>query len=251
MIRKKLNEQSPVIGTLMTIPSPQIVELIGVARLDFVILDMEHGEIDLPCLPDLLRAADARDIDTIVRVPEIRREPILKCLDRGASGIMVPQVEDPKQAVKVVRFAKYAPVGSRGVILPRAADYGEQEVDSYLAESNRDTLVVLQCESTEALENVDSIAGVSHVDVISVGPLDLSQSMGIPGEVEHPRMMDAYGRVAEATSQAGVNGGVSVSGRKQLKARLKQGYNFLIYSMDTVLFRNQFKEIRSTFDGLR
>lgn len=251
MLRRKLNEGTPQLGTLLSIPSPEIVELLGLSDFDFVILDMEHGEIDLPSLPHLLRAADSRDLPVVVRVPEIRREPVLKSLDRGAEGIMVPQVETADQARQIVQYAKYAPTGSRGVIVPRAGGYGEDELREYLQAANETTLLVVQCETARALGNLDELAGVEGVDVISVGPLDLSVSLDVAGAVEHEKMEEATERVARVAQDTGLSGGISVSGPDQLERRLEQGYHFLIYSMDTMLFRRVFKRIRSRFEDLR
>jgi len=249
MFPRLRDQDFPLRGTLLSIPSPVMVELLGITDFDFVILDMEHGEIDLPDLPELLRAADARNLPAVVRVPQIEREPILKSLDRGASGIMVPQVESVSETETIVEHVKYAPQGSRGVILPRAGDYGDKNLKEYLDESNENTFVVIQCESTNAVKNVSSIAGVPGVDVVSVGPLDLSQSMGIPGEVGSVEMEKTIQQVGNQVTEAGSVPGISVADGDELERRLEQQYQFLIYSMDTVLLRERFSQIRAEFES--
>lgn len=250
MLRQMHSQKTPILGTLVSIPSPVIVELIGITNFDFVILDMEHGEIDLTDLPELLRAADSRDLPAIVRVPQIDRASILKSLDRGANGIMVPQVETASEAERVVEHVKYAPEGSRGVMLPRAGDYGARELEGYLEDSNENTFVVVQCESTEAVDNVKSVAGVPGVDVISVGPLDLSQSMGKPGDLDQSEVENTIEEVGRNIVDAGQKAGISVADEDELERRMNQDYCFLIYSLDTALFREQFSDIREEFELL-
>jgi 2-keto-3-deoxy-L-rhamnonate aldolase RhmA len=206
--KAKLEDGKVVFGAIVGGFSPDTVELLGAIGYDFVFLDCEHGSISIDQLEQLVRAAEAFDITPIVRVPDHADATILRVLDRGVQGIIVPHVNTPEQAEQVVAAARYYPDGSRGAGGGRAHGYN---VDATALESrqwlNEQTLVIPMCEETEAVANIDSILAVPGVDVVHIAAGDLGQSMGNAPRSEVRRVMtDVVGRVRAAGKYAGVGG---------------------------------------------
>jgi 4-hydroxy-2-oxoheptanedioate aldolase len=171
-----------VVGPNLQIPSPELVEIIGLAGFEFVMLDGEHGAA-FTNLPPLLTACDAAGITSLVRVPSHDRSVLLPPLEMGAGGLQVPFVNTPEQAAALVREAKYPPLGDRGVsVITRAARFGFSDRRRYLREANRETILAVQIETREAAENAEAIAAVPGVDLVFIGPADLAQSFGHPAE---------------------------------------------------------------------
>jgi len=240
VLRELVQSNKQLVGTFISIPSTALVESIGLTGLDFLVLDMEHGEIGRERLPDLLRAADATDTEALVRVPEISRQLILPSLDAGAAGIMVPQVETAQQAREAVQQTKHPPQGKRGASLNRSTNFGHAIVPDCFEEANRNSMVCIQCESTESLENVENIAGVNGVDVLFVGPLDLSHSMGVTGELDHPRMKDACLDVQSVAQEHDRASGITATDHEELQKRLEQGFRFIVYSTDFLVLMEEY-----------
>lgn len=165
-------------GPNLQIPSPDLVELIGLCGFDFVLLDGEHGAA-LSQLPELLRACDAVGLPSLVRVPSHDRSVLLPPLELGATGLQVPFVNTAEQARAIVRETKFAPIGGRGMSgVSRAARYGFRNGPDYPRRANQSVMLVLQLETREAVENAEEIAAVPGVDLLFIGPADLAQSYG-------------------------------------------------------------------------
>lgn len=195
--RRKLAEGHPVYGLLNAIPSPWMVEMIGHAGYDFVILDTEHLSTNPETLEHMIRAAECAGITPLVRVPDVGQGAISRALDSGAQGIVVPRVRNAQEARTVVGMARYAPQGTRGITGGRTTGFGTLPLDQYLEKANREILVVLMIEDTEGLANSADIADVPGVDWLLEGAVDLSQSLGIPGDPFHPRVRAAIAELAE------------------------------------------------------
>ena len=184
--RTKLRQGALMVGTLISeIRNPNVMYMLAQSGFDFVIVDMEHGAYSPETVSDHIAAARGAGIPVIVRICEIRRETILKPLDSGAVGLLVPQVNTAEQAKEVVAHAKYPPEGNRGVAIRRAHNfYRKVDAAAYMKQTNEQTFIAVQAESPEAIENLEEIADVPGVDSIFVGPFDLSVSMGIPGKIQ-------------------------------------------------------------------
>jgi 4-hydroxy-2-oxoheptanedioate aldolase len=201
-VRRKLLAGEPVFGINLQFDSPWLVEMIGQAGFDFVMLDMEHGFARMN-LPVLILAADAAGITPIVRVANFSRADLLNALEFGAGGIQVPMVDTPEQAQALVRETKYAPLGERGFSsVTRAADYGRASLAEFAAAANRETLLIIQLETRQALDNAASIASVEGIDMIFFGPGDLSQSFGL------------FGQEGSATVREAIVGAIRAVGRR-------------------------------------
>jgi 4-hydroxy-2-oxoheptanedioate aldolase len=235
-LKRKLDFGQSVIGPFLTLNCPDLVELMGLTGFDFLIIDTEHGPMEAESIQNLIRAAELRGITPIVRVSEARDVTILKTLDVGAHGIQVPQVNSREAAESVVRAAKYFPVGSRGAAMPRAADYGLLPFHEHLASANEQTMVIVHCENRAGLSCIEDIAAVPGVDVVFVGPYDLSQSLGFPGQLDCPQVVLAVERALKAAKAAGKPAGIFVTSEEEALMRLDQGFRYIAYSMDSLLF---------------
>ena len=198
-------------GVGLTFATPQLVELCGRVGLHWALLDCEHGAFSAEGIEHAIIAADAVGLSIMVRPPSDRPEAILAALDRGAAGVQVPHVATAAQAETIVRAVKYAPLGNRGLgTSVRAAGYGiDLDLAAYIAKANSETIVCVQIEDREGLANVAEIAAVPGVDVVFVGPMDLSQALGYPGELSRPEFRREVERAFEAAHAAGATTGTS------------------------------------------
>ncbi len=188
--KSKLAEGHVVFGGIISRYAPDLVELFGAIGYDFVMIDCEHGPMDLDQVEHMVRGAEVFEITPIARIPDHADSTILRFLDRGVQGIIVPHVNTKEQADAVARAARYYPDGHRGVGGGRAHDYGVKSArDESTSWVNSQTLVIPMIEDTEAVENLDAILTVPGIDVLHVASGDLGQSMGNPGREEVRRLM--------------------------------------------------------------
>lgn len=200
-----------VIGPFIMIPSPELVEIAGHAGFDFVIIDMEHGPVSYEGAADMCRAADAVEITPIIRVQENNPKLILRALEVGAKGLLIPWVNNRREAEQVVSAAKCYPDGQRGwAPITRGYDYGRlgAERSDVLQYVNEHIAVCLQIETREGVNNREEICSVDGVDLIFVGPGDLSQSLGVPGRFTAPVVEEAVLEVIECARRHGKAAGV-------------------------------------------
>jgi 4-hydroxy-2-oxoheptanedioate aldolase len=210
-LKQKLNEGKPVFGAMLTFPSATAVEMLGYMGFDWVLLDNEHGSVDVASSEDLMRAAELTGVAPIVRPVANRADVICPFLDRGAWGVQVPHVNTRAEAEAAVAACKYFPEGVRGIYSKgRPAEYGMKEsTQAYAASANANTLVCLMLEEVEAINNIDEITQVRGIDVLFIGSGDLSQSMGFTGQQTHPEVLAMMERGVKRIRAAGVHAGVS------------------------------------------
>jgi 2-keto-3-deoxy-L-rhamnonate aldolase RhmA len=198
-------------GAIIPVADAQLVEVCGLAGWDHVLIDAEHGHISVQDCENLVRAAHAVNITPIVRVPTNAPHEILRYLDTGAQGVMVPQVNTRDDAERAAAAARYHPKGARGLAGTRAATYGMREpLGKYAEMANANVLVLALIEDIRAVENLPDILAVEGIDVLSIGPADLSQSMGYPGERDHPTVREAIAEIIRQGVAAGKPVGMNV-----------------------------------------
>lgn len=201
---KMKEEGKKILGTMVNVSCPTTLECICRAGMDFVTIDLEHGHYEYSEMLSLLRAAELCNVVPLVRAKDHTRASILKTVDAGAAGVIAPMIKTVEDAAKMVEYGKFAPLGARGMCPTRCSGYGEKStikghsLPEYFAEANEETLVLPQCETKEYLENLDAILSMDGVDGTLVGPMDLSVSMGCPGDVFCDRMMDAYEKIIKS-----------------------------------------------------
>jgi 4-hydroxy-2-oxoheptanedioate aldolase len=235
--------RGPVIGPFSKSSDPAFVEVMGYAGFDFVVLDLEHGPNTVLSLQNLIRASQVSGLLPVVRVKEDTPSLIGEVLDVGAGAIQVPKIRCRQDVEKVIEAARFSPQGMRGVCrFVRAADYSSKDRFAYFAESNT-TLLILQLEGEEALRNVDEIVSVPGVDIVFIGPYDLSQSLGIPGEVGNPRVTGAMRTIVEKCLQRKILVGTFVDTIADARKWRDAGVRYLCYSVDVGLFTEKCREV--------
>jgi 2-keto-3-deoxy-L-rhamnonate aldolase RhmA len=206
-LRARLRERTPLIGTLVTLDSPEAAELLAECGFDWLFIDMEHSPpLDAAAAQRLVQAVGTR-AHTLVRVPDKGVPWIKKVLDIGCDGIIVPHVDGAGDAVGAVRAARYPPLGERSVGISRAQGYGLRFED-YMARANQDLVVVAQIEHIDAVNRIDEIVEVDGLGAIFVGPYDLSGSLGVLGQVEHESVRSAIDQVRRACERRALPFGV-------------------------------------------
>ena len=223
-MKAKILAGEPAFGVSVMIPSPQVVEMVGRLGFDWVLIDCEHGTITPETVELMVMAAESSGITPIARPWRNSADAILRLMDRGVMGVQVPHVNTAADAQRAVSAVKYHPLGTRGLAAgTRPAHYGLGVTASeYVEWVNGETLVCVQLEEVEALHNIDEILAVDGVDVFFVGPSDLSQSMGHPGQTGTPVVQDAIRGAFRAVVAAGKAPG-SAGGAEAVAGYLRQG----------------------------
>ena len=246
-LRARLKRGDTLLGTMVTLPCAATAEILASLGFDWLFVDGEHGPLEAAELTAILQVA-AEKTACLVRVAEAAEVPIKKALDLGAAGIIVPQVNTPEQAANVVRWARYAPEGARGVGLARAHGYG-QRFREYLEAANREIAVVVQAEHVRAVENIEAIARVPGVDAVLLGPYDLSASLGKSGQIDDPVVVRAIQRVTDACRAAGMPLGYFGVSAAAVAPYAAQGYTLLVAGVDTLYVGNGAKALLAEMRG--
>lgn len=235
-----------LIGPLVSLPSPEITEILAQTGFDWLFIDAEHGAFNPQQTQAMLQAAG--NCPCVIRVPSGDEIWIKKALDIGAAGIIVPQVHTTDQARQIVQSCKYSPQGTRGVGIGRAHKYGSGFED-YLMHANRDTAVILQAESSTAIKNISSIVAVKGIDAILIGPYDLSASLGKIGQVNHKTVTDAINKVRKACMDANVKLGIFGVSPEAVKPYIKKGFTLITVGVDSLFLIKSAKEVLHKLNG--
>ena len=247
-LKQKFESGTYTIGTFNQIPSSDVVNIIGCAGFDFVIIDAEHGPVGMEKAGDLIRAAESEGMSPIIRVSENDPALICRALDIGAHGVQIPLVSNKTQAEAAVRYAKYSPLGERGLCpFARSGLYSLKRALTYTVEANENTLVVLNVEGVEGIARLEEIFEVKNVDIIFVGPYDLSLSLGKPGMVDDPEVVNYIRSCAKKIRDAGFVAGCFASSVDMMKMLIDCGYQYLAYSVDAPVMLQAFEQAENTF----
>lgn len=244
-LKRKLQNGEKPIGMFFDTASEYLMECLGRTGLDFVIIDNEHSPIEAETSARLIRIAELSGLTPLCRVRDSSRPAILKLLDVGAQGLIIPNVHTAEQVRDIISYARFYPIGQRGFCPSRKDGWGFDGLGSVpetMEHFNRETLIIPQCETVGALEHIEEIASLSGVDGIFVGPFDLSISMGIPGDFANPVFQAALTRIINACRAAGkwcVFFTGSVEGVADGFAR---GFDGMAYSLDAAVFIEAVKE---------
>lgn len=236
-LKEKLRRGRPTVGTWVSLAHPATAEMAARAGFDWVTVDLEHSSITLRECEDLIRTIELAGSTPLVRLTSNDPDQIKRVMDSGAHGVIVPNVASRSEAEAAVAAVHYPPRGRRGVGLARAQGYGASFA-AYRARLAREAVVVAMIESAAAVEQAEAILSVPGVDAYFLGPYDLSASLGVPGQTSHPKVEAAVRRVRAAGRKAGKPGGIHVvePDPAALKARLRQGFGFIAYSVETRIY---------------
>ena len=246
-LRKMLKEKEPAIGPFMVTASPALTEAIGYAGFDFVIICCEHGALS-PFgteLEECIRAAYAADITPLVRVTENDKGMVLKALNLGGKGVIVPHINTKEDAEKLVRAARYATVGRRSAAPPvRAAKYGVVPFPTFWRQQNEQTLIIPLLEEKEAVqENLLEILEVKGIDVVFFGPFDLSMTLGLDGVCDHPVIWDILAKTVKLCSEKGIPVMNLAWDVPSAKKSIELGCQMVALDVDMVIFKRGLQEL--------
>ena len=221
------------IGSWITIGHPAIAEIMASAGFDWLAVDLEHSVITLREAEDLIRVINLKGIVPFVRLSSNSPEQIKRVMDAGAHGVIAPMINSRIEAESLISAVKYPPVGCRSFGLARAQGYGASFND-YRAWEKNSVMVIVQIEHIDAVNNLESILTVDGVDAYFVGPYDLSGSLGIPGEFEHPTFLKALETIRSVGNKLGVPGGIHIvePDPEELVRSIKEGNQFIAYGVD-------------------
>ena len=251
-VKKKLAAGEISLGTFVfEFNTTGIARLAAGAGAEFVVFDIEHTGWGFETMR-MLMATTPREIAPIVRIPATEYHFVARVLDVGAMGIMVPMVNSGEQAEAIVRYAKYPPDGGRGAAFGVAHDdYQADDILTTMQSSNREQLLIAQIESDEGLSNVEAIASVEGIDVLWIGHFDLTNSLGISGQFDHPQFLDAVARISRACRDHNKIGGMMASGVDNAKWLVEQGFRMQAFGGDLWLYQQALRDgLRAVRDGL-
>ena len=237
-MKQKLREGQSVFGGLLRTPEPSPVEVLGYAGYDYVVLDAEHGAHSFEALDTLILSAYASNITPVVRINDNAPGLIMRVLDLGAQGVLVPHIRNADDARRAVSAALYPPDGSRGIGPNRGSQFGAIPNDEYFKSINQEVAVMLMMEEAGAVEAIDAITDVKGITALSIGLSDLSGSLGVPGQANHPLVQAAVDALMSMAARKGIPVSLSVRGVEEVRDALKRGARLAsIGTLETVLYQ--------------
>lgn len=242
-LKQRLVNMDITFGSWITIGNTIIAEIMAKSGYDWLTIDMEHSAITIDCAQELIRVIDLCNTTPLVRVGSNDETLIKRVMDAGAKGVIVPMVNSADDAKKAVDAVKYPPVGTRGVGLARAQAYG-QDFEGYRHWNQENSIVIVQIEHIRAVENIEDIMNVNGVDGFIIGPYDLSGSMGIPGDFDHPDMVSVLKKVQEYSRINRILSGYHVISTEKsfVDEKINEGYKFIAHSLDMLFLGDKIKE---------
>jgi len=253
-LREKMLRGEKTIGSFFELGSGSVAECLALSGLDYIIIDTEHGAFDPLAAVEYARVAKQYGCTPLARVQEISRAAILKLLDAGAMGLIIPDLSTVEEAEQLVRWGKYMPLGSRGVAPSAGTDfwlkpYAQQGLEHYFEVSNRETMLIPQCETVGCFENIEKIAALPGIDAIFVGPFDLSASMGIPGQFDKKEFQDCLRHIQKVCAKAGKPTIIYAATEQKVKEGFAMGYDSVAYSMDALILAEAYKAALGRLKG--
>jgi len=247
-LKEKLKSGLPVVGTWLTLPVPAVSEIVSKAGFDWASIDMEHSCLSLAQCQELIRTLDLCGTSPLVRLSSNDAIQIKRIMDAGAHGVIVPMVNTLEDVKKAHQAMHYPPVGNRGVGLARAQKYGA-DFKGYWEWQKNNSLLIVQIEHKNALENLDEIFASQLMDAYMIGPYDLSASLGVPGEFDHPKVTEALELIEKKANQHKITKGVHIVEMDPalLEKNLRAGYKFIAYGVDFRVLEKNFRQAHQIF----
>jgi 4-hydroxy-2-oxoheptanedioate aldolase len=237
-VKRILNAGGTVVGTMISeIRGPGVMHMLGTAGLDFVYIDMEHSTYSMETVGDMILAAKATDLMSFVRVPGYENRCSLSHpLDAGAEGLLCPQTESVEQVEYIIRETKYYPMGQRGAALRRGhSAFAPVKFGEYAPHANAETMIIIQIESEAGVQDIEKLMAIDGVDAAFIGPADLSQSYGIPGQAKDPRIIEAIHKVLEGCQKYNKACGIHLYNMDDVKYWTQAGMRLICYNNDIAM----------------
>jgi len=250
-LKARIRNGETLLGCWLNLGSPLTTEIVGMVGFDWVLIDLEHGAGTENDVLHQLQALEHTAAAAIIRVESFERQRFHRVLDLGAEGIMCPRIESPEQAQRAAAALRYQPDGDRGVaFMVRATNFGEN-FNAYL-ENYKDNLVgVVQIESKKILKNLDTIATIDGIDVLFVGPSDLSMALGIFGQLDHPLYLDALKMTVTAVEKAGKAAGVLLRSPDEFQKYFDLGFRFIACGADATFVKTGARQMIETLNAMK
>ena len=249
-MKKGFKEGKKYLGTFLKMTDPSIVEILKYAGFDCIIIDNEHSQMNKESMVNLVRTADLCGINPIVRVRENSRSMILQAMDSGAYGIMVPETSTKEEVELVISRTKYAPEGGRGYTASqRAAGYGNFEPAAYAKFANENTMTIVYCETMQGLDNLEEMISVPGLDMLWIGPMDLSQALGFTGNPKHPEVLKTMDHIIETCLKAKVAVGTIAPNPAEAAALFDKGVQLISLSSDQGMISSSAKTFRKELES--
>jgi 2-keto-3-deoxy-L-rhamnonate aldolase RhmA len=250
-VKKALKEGRVQLGTgFQQFRSVEIPRILAAAGFHWTFIDCEHGNFDIETVQDLCRSANMAGLCPLVRVGEAQYTLVARALDNGAQGIVFPRFESPEAVREAVSWTKFPPVGIRGFgLTAQHIDYETRTIPEMIDHINTNTMVVLQIETALAVERREELISIPGIDAVMLGPVDLSISLGVPGEFQHPKMIAAFEAVRDTCLKHGVAPGCQMRNLSLAQFWKERGMQFLGCSSDAGMFLEKAREIANGLQG--
>ncbi len=249
-LKRRVKNGESVLGTWCILPSESVVNVIAKTKMDFVLIDLEHGAIDFGCALRMVMAAEAEGCEAIIRVSANNKSEILKVLDMGASGVIVPHIETVRDRERAISFIKYPPKGIRG-FSPYTRAGGYTSRDKHAIIENERILSGIITESMDGIRNIDSILDDPELDLVYIGAYDLSVALGIPGDTQNPKIIKIMEECTKKIRGKGKMTGGLFHNFEELKVLKSIGMQFLCYRVDSSVLFNAFHSVAEEFRSIK
>jgi len=248
-LKDKLEGGKAVLGTWAMIPSIVTIDIMASAGLDFIIIDSEHGPITFETAQNMAIACESRGVSPMMRVATLDEADILKALDIGMHGVQIPNIKDKRDVEKLVRFAKYPPIGNRGYSpFTRAGNYSIENATILPETANKNTLVAIHIEGKKVIECIDEILTVEPLDILFIGLFDLSKALGMPGKVNDPAVLQHLSEMTKKINDAGKYAGTIATSSETMERFLNMGLKYIVYLVDCEMLCNAYRTKRKAFE---
>jgi 4-hydroxy-2-oxoheptanedioate aldolase len=247
-LKNKLNNGDTVIGTWCIIPSAVNAEIISLTGVDFIIIDNEHGSISFETATSMIMACELNKVSPIYRPPNVNQGDITKALDLGFHGIQVPNITSRQQLDEILKYAKFPPSGNRGFSpFVRSAGYTNLNSENYFNTANSNTLVAINIEGIDAIENVEQFLDVEELDIIFLGAFDISKVLGTPGNMNNPELLSQMEHLTKLIRQAGKHAGTITTSKEKITQYIEFGMDYIVHMVDCEMLRLAYLEVVTHF----
>jgi 4-hydroxy-2-oxoheptanedioate aldolase len=248
-LKQKLDSGQPVIGTWSIIPSETSIDIISSTEIDFIILDAEHGPISYEKAQTLCSICESNNVSPVMRVGSIDESNILRALDIGIHCLQIPNVKSVKDVEEIINFSKYPPQGKRGFSpFTRAGDYSINNASKLSKEANSNTLLAINIEGAEAIKNIDSILEIKGLDIIFIGLYDISNYLGIPGEVNNIKVEKLLSDLTEKINNKNKIAGTITTNKHDIDKYLNMGIRYLVHLVDCEILKSGYNNYINYFN---